>query len=596
MRDTQGADPLDNLRRWLLPLGAGAAGYAVAALLDATPTAALMTGLAAGVGLALGALLWGRPRPSRPAERQEARRHVGEERVVLEVDPDTGVVTWASPAAVKLLGEPEEQLVGRALLDLRPSWAEAQARALLGAGCVPAPPAREHDAPWLGPGQELVYADAIAVTIEADPRPVTCLTLYDVTDRRRLEESLARVTEELHQATDDRAEQQRLLERTQTLAGALFQHSLDAILMVETESRTIAQANPAAVQLTGYPLEQLLARPLSDLDPSDDLRYSRALLSVAGREGAMQEEILLRRADGAVIRALATGVIVRSGAYQALQLSLRDLEAERRALGLEEVAARLQRELQDLETANRKLDAANRAKAEFLAEMSHEIRTPLNAVVGFSELLESSPDPLTERQQQFLADIHQAGEHLLGLTADLLDLAQMEAGRMQVQSEPLALGPLVQGVVAVAQALAQPRRMRLAIEVESDRLGAWGDERRVKQVLYNLLSNAVRYSPPGTEVTVQARREGPWACVSVRDQGPGIPPEFHDRIFEEFVRLPVEGNGPTPPGTGLGLALSQRLVQAMGGMLTLDSTPGQGSEFTFRLPLYEPEPQAVPFG
>jgi signal transduction histidine kinase len=116
----------------------------------------------------------------------------------------------------------------------------------------------------------------------------------------------------------------------------------------------------------------------------------------------------------------------------------------------------------------------------------------------------------------------------------------------------------------------------------------------VRQVLYNLLSNAVRYSPPGSEVTVEARREGSWARVSVRDQGPGIPEEFQERIFEEFVRLPVEGEAILPPGTGLGLAVSQRLIKAMGGTLTVASAVGEGSEFTFLLPLYEPTAQERP--
>ena len=594
MRKRPGRSPHDNHWLSIAPLVGVAVGYGITVLLGRTAMQATLLGLAVGLGTALVILLRARSRPPPEVDWREAHRHVGEERIVLEVDPDTGVVTWASPAAAKLLGEAENALVGRALAELRPPWAEAQVRALPGAGRAPALPAREHAEPWLGPGQELVYADTVAVTVESDSRSVTILTLYDVTDQRRLEESLARATEDLRQAQAEVAEQRRLAERSETRAGALFQHSLDAVLLVETESRTIAQANPAAVRLTGYPLEQLLARPLSDLDPSEDLRFSRALLGAAGREGGVREEILLRRADGAVVRALASGVTVRSGAWQALQISLRDLEAEHRALGLEENAGRLRREVQELETANRRLEAANRAKAEFLAEMSHEIRTPLNAVVGFSELLEASPDPLSPRQRQFIADIHAAGEHLLGLMADLLDLAQLEAGRMAVQSEPLALGPLVRGVVAVVQGLAEPRRMRLAAEVESEALGAWGDERRVKQVLYNLLSNAVRYSPPGTAVTVAARQEGSWARVSVRDEGPGIPPELQDHIFEDFVRLPVAGNGPTPPGTGLGLAVSRRLVQAMGGKLTLESAPSAGSEFTFLLPLYEPDSQAVP--
>jgi PAS domain S-box-containing protein len=517
----------------------------------------------------------------------------------LRVRVETGEIVAASAAAVRLLGDPPGGLLERRLEELRPSWAGAMTRELLGTGRVlgagdRSPAAvREQAGPWLGAGGELIYADTVATPLADVAPPTTGLLLHDVTDRHRLEESLAQTTGQLHQAQTDLAEARRSLERVEIRAGALFQHTLDAVLLVETESHTIVQANPAACALTGYSLAELLWRPLADLDPSEDLRHSRGLLHAAQADPAPMET-LLRRADGSLLRAAASTVLVTHGAYQAMQIILHDLEAEHRSQGLEEVTEHLRREISELETANRRLEAANRAKAEFLAEMSHEIRTPLNAVVGFSELLEASSEEMSSRQRQFVGDIRAAAEHLLGLMSDLLDLAGMEAGRLAVQSEPLALGPLVQGVAAVAEALAQPRHLRLTTRVDPPELGAYGDERRVRQVLYNLLSNAVRYGPPGSEVRVEARREGPWARVSVRDQGPGIPEEYQERIFEEFVRLPVEGEAASLPGTGLGLAVSQRLVKAMGGALTVASAPGQGSEFTFLLPLYEPVREELP--
>ncbi len=548
-------------------------------------------GLALGLGTGLFFLLRTRTASPREGDREAVYRQLDQACCLLELDPASGVVTWASSAAVRLLSSGAGGLAGRPVSELRPPWAEALARALPGAGRPPAPPLQEHAGPWCGPGPDLVYADTVAFTIEGGGRTVTLLSLYDVTDRRRLEESLAQAQEALHRAQEEAKREQLRAEREAARGGALFQHALDAVLLIETESRTIVRANPAAVLLTGYSLEQLAALPFSDLDPTEDLRYARSLLS--GGE-PREEEILLRQANGHVVRVRAGAVPVRSGAWQTLQITLRDLEAEHRVRGLEENVERLRRELQDLEAANRRLEAANRAKAEFLAEMSHEIRTPLNAIVGFSELLTASPDPLSPRQRQFVGDIQTAGEHLLGLMADLLDLAQMEAGRMEVRAEPLALAPLVREVVAVAEALAEPRRTRLVLKLESDTLGAWGDERRVRQALYNLLANAVQYSPPGTVVTVVAQREGQWARVSVSDEGPGIPPELQDHIFEDFVRLPVPGDAAPPPGTGLGLAVSRRLVQAMGGRLTVDSTVGKGSEFTCLLPLYESEAASAP--
>ncbi len=587
------------MRRRALPentwfwLGAAALAAAVAGLtaLRLSPglLAALLVALTAAV---LGLLLWGSRTGHRRPDWQAVFSRIGEECAVLGVRPETGLVVWATPAAIRLLGDAPQTPVGQRLDQLRPSWVEESTHRLLTADGAAHAAVTETSGPWLGPAGEIIWARTVGVTLSDPPPPVAVLLLQDLTDQRRMEEALGRQSEELRQVAVEQAEAQERLARLETRAAGLFQHSLDAIFLVETESHTIVQANPAATLLTGYPADQLIARPFSDLDPSVNLRYSRELLTAA--EAGSPRPIQLRRADGTVAPVEATSAVLSHGAYRMIEVHLRGAEAQERVRQLEEAVALLRREVQALEAQRSRLEAAHRAQSDFLAEMGHELRLPLNAIVGFSELLEASPDPLTPRQRQYLTDLRQAGEHLLSLVSDLLDLAQLEAGRLTVQSEPLALGPLVESVAAVAQALGEPRRMRLTVRVADPALGAWGDERRVKQVLYNLLHNALRYSPPGTEVVVEAGQEPGWTRVSVRDQGPGIPPEYQERIFQEFVRLPVANEQAAPPGTGLGLALSLRLAQAMGGRLTVDSAPGAGSEFSLFLPRYDPAEAAQP--
>ncbi|HLY13073.1 MAG TPA: response regulator, partial [Candidatus Limnocylindrales bacterium] len=221
------------------------------------------------------------------------------------------------------------------------------------------------------------------------------------------------------------------------------------------------------------------------------------------------------------------------------------------------------------------------AKSDFLASMSHDLRTPLNAIIGFSELMDAEPqaDGRVAVPVEWVGHVKRGGQHLLGLINDVLDLAKVEAGRLELACEPVDLA------AAVAESLAglQPLADRKAITLESriEPLRANADPGRLRQILYNLLSNAIKFTPNGGTVTVEGRRSGDLLEVTVTDTGVGIAPEDQHAVFEEFRQVGDQAG--REPGTGLGLALTRRLVEAHGGTIHVESTVAVGSRFVFTL-------------
>jgi GAF domain-containing protein/CheY-like chemotaxis protein len=252
--------------------------------------------------------------------------------------------------------------------------------------------------------------------------------------------------------------------------------------------------------------------------------------------------------------------------------------------------ARLFRALED---QGRRLEAADRHKSEFLANMSHELRTPLNAIIGYSEMLqEEAEDTGAEAFVPDLRKIHGAGRHLLELINGVLDLSKIEAGKMEIFLETFSVPEMVRDIAAVIQPLAEKNANRLEVRCD-EALGAMrGDLTKVRQALFNLLSNACKFTDHGT-VALAADREvvdgTEWLRFAVRDTGIGLAPEQIDRLFQEFTQVDAEA-GRRYGGTGLGLALSRRLCRMMGGDIAVESAPGRGSTFTIRLPGVVAEP------
>jgi signal transduction histidine kinase len=230
------------------------------------------------------------------------------------------------------------------------------------------------------------------------------------------------------------------------------------------------------------------------------------------------------------------------------------------------------------------LQAANRHKSEFLSNMSHELRTPLNAIIGFSEvLLERLFGDLNAKQTDYLKDILESGKHQLALVNDILDLSKVEAGRMELQLSMFSLQAVIDsGITMVRETAANSGvALEVACDPRADTIEA--DERKVRQVIFNLLSNAVKFTPTGGTVSVRTKGLSDTVEVSVDDTGIGIAPEDQGRIFEEFGQA-KEGKS-REGSTGLGLTLAKRFVELHGGAMSLKSTVGQGSTFTFILPL-----------
>ncbi len=244
--------------------------------------------------------------------------------------------------------------------------------------------------------------------------------------------------------------------------------------------------------------------------------------------------------------------------------------------------ARLFREIEE---KGRELEAASRHKSEFLANMSHELRTPLNAIIGFSEILaERMFGEINEKQAEYLRDILESGQHLLSLINDILDLSKIEAGRMELELTDFHLPSAIENALILMRERAARRGITLGHAID-ERLGMMrADERKVKQVLLNLLSNALKFTPEAGRVDVRAEMQSEMAEISVTDTGVGIASEDQNAVFEEFRQVGTAAK--KVEGTGLGLALSRKFIELHGGKISVKSEVGVGSTFTFTLPLH----------
>jgi signal transduction histidine kinase/DNA-binding response OmpR family regulator len=268
------------------------------------------------------------------------------------------------------------------------------------------------------------------------------------------------------------------------------------------------------------------------------------------------------------------------------------LDEARRVEELTRLTTALDVRNREIAEASLRIREADRLKSQFLANMSHELRTPLNSIIGFSDvLLARLPEGFPDKQRRFLENINASGQHLLSIINDLLDLSKIEAGKMELQPEPLSVVPMVEGVCTIVRGTAKSRNIAFEITCPEDLPPLEADPVKLKQVLFNLISNAVKFSDDGSTVWILARHlprgESPLGRAAIQiavvDQGAGIDPRNHRLIFDEFRQVdqsPTRAHG----GTGLGLALVRRLVELHRGSITVDSAPGKGSTFTVTLP------------
>ena len=373
------------------------------------------------------------------------------------------------------------------------------------------------------------------------------------------------------------------LRSSQRFLDSIVESIPNMVFVKDADTLRFVRFNKAGERLVGYAREELIGRSDADFFPPHE----------AAAFSAKDREVL---AGGDVVEIAEERIHTRTNGVRILHTrKVPIVDAAGRPiylLGVSEDITEAKQAAEQLQLAREEAEAANRAKSDFLAKMSHELRTPLNSIIGFSEVLEDQTfGPLTERQRRYVRNVQVSGRQLLELVNDVLDLAKVEAGRMDLDQCPLVVAAALEEARALVAPLAERKRLVLEVDVSPELPPLTADLVRVRQILNNLLGNAIKYTPDGGRVRVGARlvappsgETGDWLEVSVADTGIGIAPADHERIFEEFEQVDadyVRGQ----QGTGLGLALTRRLVALHGGLLTMDSELGKGTTFRVLLPL-----------
>jgi hypothetical protein len=351
------------------------------------------------------------------------------------------------------------------------------------------------------------------------------------------------------------------------LIEAIFDAAGSQIFVKDLDGRYLLANRQIEIE-SGVPHDEMIGRTDHDIFPHHEADVWRANdLAVIESCRAVQVEETFDRPDG-------------SQTFLSLKFPLLDAHGEPYAL------AGVSTNITARKNAEAALEAANRAKTDFLSHMSHELRTPLNAVMGFAQLLEM--EDLTESQRESVEQVRKAGQHLLDLIGELLDIARIESGRLSLSIEPVELATVVADAVELMAPLAGERGVALEGRAPPGPapLVVLADRQRLRQVLFNLVSNAVKYTPSGGHVSVACdRRDGGIVTVAVTDSGPGIAPEHMHLLFAPFERLGAEATA--VEGTGVGLTLSKALAELMGGTIEVRSLVGAGSTFTLVLPAGE---------
>jgi GAF domain-containing protein len=349
-------------------------------------------------------------------------------------------------------------------------------------------------------------------------------------------------------------------------------HNLDPVLVETLRSAPLRKGEGAM----GRAAETREPTQVADIAAQDAYQsHIRDTLLGAGYRALLSVPLLR---EGEIIGSLSLNRLM-PGEFPPEVIEVLKTFATQSALAIQN--ARLFREIAD---KSRQLEAASRHKSEFLANMSHELRTPLNAIIGFSEVLtERMFGELNEKQTEYLHDILESGRHLLSLINDILDLSKIEAGRMELDTTDFDLPSAIDNALTLVRERATRRGIILG-RIIDERLGMQrGDERKVKQVLLNLLSNALKFTPEGGQIDVSARLQDGAAEIAVADTGVGIAPEDQDAVFEEFRQVGTADK--KVEGTGLGLALSRKFIELHGGRIWVQSELGRGSTFSFTLPV-----------
>ncbi len=473
-------------------------------------------------------------------------------RDLLESIPDaivivnvTGRMVLVNSRAERIFGHARSALIGTPVEMLLP------ARFRAGQGALRHSPFMPHGSRTAGSTVELfgLHRDGAEFPVEISSSPLyteegvmVMSAVRDITDRKRAEQKFR----------------------------DLLESAPDAMVIVARDGK-IALVNSQTERLFGYRRGELLGQAVETLVPQrfhDKHPAHRAQFFVQPRARAMGEGLQLhgRRKDGSEFP---------------VEISLSPIETEDGLL----IASAI-RDVTERRRHEEALQQANRAKSAFLANMSHELRTPLNGIIGFSELLiDEKAGPLNARQREYLGDVLNSGRHLLGLINDVLDLSKVEAGRMELHPETFDLNAALAEVCAALSPSADKRNIRIRAQVAPALGSVTLDRHKLMQVLYNLVSNAVKFNGEGGEVRIVALIEPPAVLrMQVIDSGMGMHPQDLGKLFVEFQQLD-SGATRRHGGTGLGLALTKKIIEFQGGGIEVESIWQEGSTFTVRLPL-----------
>ena len=406
---------------------------------------------------------------------------------------------------------------------------------------------------------------------------------------REMQDRLRRIYEQLESRVEERTAE--LQEATDSLNAVLDSSTEYAIIATDARWQVI-MFNEGARRIFGYEPQEILGQALARLVAPEEVETAvgpqmERTLRVHGRHEGEGNRV---RRDGQRFpaRTVTTIRYDRENRPVGYTIICRDI-TQRKALeqrlrqytdNLEQMVAEKTAELREL---NAELVRANQLKSQFLANMSHELRTPLNAIIGFAEAIRDgvAGEPSGE-QREFAEDIAQAGRQLLELINNILDLSRFEAGAMELSLAPCDAGGLVDEVLRILRGLARRKDIELKADVDPRPLELTADPIKLKQVLYNLLANSIKFTDPGGRVEVQARQDRQFVRIRVSDTGIGIAPEDLVTVFEEFRQVDPSLRR-EHEGSGLGLALVRRLVELHGGEIAVESQPGKGTTFTVTL-------------
>jgi len=476
--------------------------------------------------------------------------------IAIAISDLTGIQTYVNPTFCRLVGYSESELVGRGLP--RPYWhpAEDAHRAQITEKVLASPGSPTHFEMLLRhkdghPINTYCYVSPLW----AQPGRMTgwLAVYFDITERKRIENELY---------------------ESEARFRSAFDASASGMSLVHPDGRWFL-VNRAQCEITGYSEEELLKTTFQAITYPEDLNndLSNASQLLSGEIPSYHIEKRYIHKSGRIVWVHLTVSLVRDHLGQPRYFVSQ----------IQDITERKTTEEQ-LIRAKEAAEAANQAKSAFLANMSHEIRTPLNAISGFADVLESGDLSESDRHE-FAQTIRRNSEHLLGVIDDILDVSKIEAGKMAMESVAVAIRPLLKDVATMLRARAEAKGLKLLTTLPATLpMAMVTDPTRLRQVLLNLLGNAIKYTEQGTVTMIAAVEAGPTLRIEVIDTGIGISPEKQKVIFDPFTQVDVS-HSRRFGGVGLGLAISRRLASLLGATIEVKSVAGQGSTFTLRMPI-----------